>query len=184
MSDTDDARTPDTYTKALGHDVLLNTDAEIAPNHNDDRSAGVTVSWYDIELGVFLPRETGTYHEFQTDGMLMKHPCLEGTVVPLRPWNSDPSHLPEANYMQWDNQERMEMIWADICDDIGIVVDDVPAPDGYAQTQEGIRWVTVTDHDLARENEFVDTYIPTYNDWIRWHESTGTPVALVYRNCD
>lgn len=184
MSDDDDIRKPDTYRKELGHEIILNQDAELCPDHMESRDDGVIISWSSIELGVFLPRETNTYHSFQTDGVMMKHPCMEGTVVPLKPWSSDPGRLPEGNYMKHDNADEMEQIWQSILDDIKIVVEDVAAPDGYAQSQEGIRWVNILEHDLERDNEWTEPYIPIYNDWVRWHELTETPIAIVYRNCD
>lgn len=184
MSNEDDIQTPDTYRKALGHEKLLNPEAEVCPNHQDSRDQGVVCSWSSIELGVFLPRETNTYHSFQTDGMMMKHPCMEGTVIPLQTYTADPGRLPERNYLEHDNETEMQLIWQELCDDIGILVEDVEPPNCYAQTQEGIRWVNVLEHNLERDNEWTDSYIPVYNDWVRWHESTGKPIAIVYRNCD
>ena len=181
---------PTTYSKELGHEMLLNPDADVVVDHSVDRDGVVGTARSATEFAVFLPRETGTFWSIQSDGMIMKHPTMEGTLIPIHLFKADASRLPNANYLKHDNGGVMENIWESIEDDLPVEVEDVPAPDGYAQTQEAIRWVRITDTQDAERNmggpayDTDETYFPAYVDWVRWAVENDSKIAFIYRNCD
>lgn len=179
---------PDTYDKPLGHEIVLNrSNIHPIPDHTD-RVLSV-VSPHQSTLGVLLPRESGIGHSLQTDGMMMKHPVMEGTYVPIHVYGYQPGTLAEANYITYDNEEEMQGIWDTIESNIPCELTDAPAPDGYGQSQEGIRWVTIESVDLdtatydLHHEEDGPVYLSSYG-WIEWAVENDSPIAIIYRNCD
>lgn len=176
---------PTTYDKELGHDIVLNPNNERYPNHAEDRDVLTASIRHATELAIFLPRESGTCWRIQSDGMVMNHPVLEGTMIPVSTYKSDPDALPQGNYLGGADEAEMQEIWAEIEDDLRITVEDTQPPDGYGQAQEAIRWVELVDHDVERQPMGdMDPYIPMRDDWVRWVEEHDSPFAIIYRNCD
>lgn len=185
MMDKHGCLPPKTYDKELGHEIVLNPNNERYPNHAEDRDDIVTAAVRQAtDLAVFLPRPSGTCWRIQSDGMMMSHPVLEGTMIPVQTYQSNPQLLPEGNYLGGADEAEMRDIWNAIEHDLSITVEDTAPTDGYGQAQEAIRWVELVDHDAYREPYHGEPYIPDYKDWVRWAEETQSPFALIYRNCD
>ncbi|WP_302081581.1 hypothetical protein [Salinibaculum rarum] len=186
-------RPPDTYWKDIGYDVLLNADAKLSPSIPAERKDQLLVIWFrkQFDFAVFIPRESGTIVRHQTDGKLMKHPEMEGTLVPLDP-PADP-RLPDAWGTPAEYDPRAP--WAEIKSWFPFEFEDVPAPDGLAQNQEGIRWIQVVEiHDSAYasgpqidesgEVVGIDERYRLISPWQWLDMAAEQRVALFYQNCD
>jgi hypothetical protein len=186
-------RAPDTYWKDIGHEVFLNPDAKVAPKIPAERKARMLEIWSGrrFDLAVFVPRESGTIIHTQTDGKRMKTVEMEGTFIPLDP-PADP-RLPDAWETPDDYDPREP--WEEIESWYPFEFEDVPAPDGLAQTQESIRWIQVTEiHEEAYVAGFVVSedcesveHVDRYDYRPPWHwldVATEKQVALFYQNCD
>jgi len=183
---------PDTYDKPLGHDIVLNEDNMYPFPDHSERAVAVVSPSHRSYPAVLLPRGSGIAHSLQTDGMMMKHPVLEGTLVPIDLFDYDSGALANANYITYDNEEEMRSIWEDIEDEFPFDLVDVPALDGYGQSQEGIRWVKIdvdsvdidaVSYSTYQESDEDPVYYPHYG-WVEWAIENDSPIAIVYRNCD
>lgn len=172
---------------------MLNPEAVVSPSIPDSRTDRMLGVWFgrQFDLAVFVPRQSGTVVRHQTDGKVMKHPEMEGTLVPLDP-PTDP-RLPDAWKTPANHDPRDP--WAEIEAWFPFDFKDVPAPDGLAQNQEGIRWIQVMEvPDRAYaggpqvdENGGIigrDERSRLLPSWQWLNVATERRVALLYQNCD
>ena len=195
-------RVPETTLRdELGHDTHLNPFAPcVGGDFEGDHNAFVDVP--NDSFRVLIPDDNGVVWSHQSNGMTMIYPEMKGHLFTLSLSGSDgkvndllkqqtvstnPSQLiPEMNYAQGllgpYTPDDVEELWSRIDSDIlPMEVTDVAAPDGYPQTQEGIRWVRNEGLlDRGRMNG-VNAPIPGH-DWIE--QTEGQKIALLYQNCD
>lgn len=180
---------PDTYYEDIGFSIELNPKAEISPRLDEDEYEFHATFGRECQLAVFVPRESGVAWRFQTDGKFMKHPEMEGTLIPI-PCPVDP-RLPDSVTVPEDYDATG--VWMEIEDSWPFEFEDVPAPDGMPQSQEGIRWIRITEAEdsaffmIPDEERGDDSRLirsePVYG--FEWMEAAmERPVAIVYQNRD
>lgn len=127
--------------------------------------------------GVIEPVEGGATWQVKTQGRSVVYRHLDGIFYPLtRPILDDQDlllnlhHANENRYRQPGAAPRTpDDIWQDIRAVIDFDFEDVPAPSGYPPTEEGLRWIAITQ---------------TSKTSLDWLETLNEPLALVYGNSD
>ena len=134
----------------------------------------IELNVYDHQFGCVLPMHTNVYWENQTRGIMCNHVSIEGIFVPLSMNDKIKeimADIVEANYAY--NEPAVCKGWVQLHKALkiheGLEFEEVDAPKGQPENQEGLVWVKITRWDSCIGHG---------------EGMVGKIVAMYYENCD
>ena len=145
------------------------------------------ITYWSNEFALIIPQKSGVTWQHQTDGVCCNQIYIEGIMIPLIPNNEELlNKLTTANYNY--DKIKVKQIWKEIDKSLEFEYKQIVAPEGWARTQEGLKWIQIIKIKYPKKkNERVDKILyerdcKEIDD--KYKDLLGKVIALIYPNCD